>query len=144
MTKDRSNQSSGSNGDFSLPREKILRGRKNFQRLFEGDVQVFRRKHVGVRYHLTDDSSSGCLMGFIVKKSLGDAHKRNNMKRLLREAYRLHQHILSDPLQRIQRTLHGAFMAHTVDATFAEVEQDVTSLLAQVRNQLPTTSPDHS
>ncbi|SHF21775.1 ribonuclease P protein component [Fodinibius roseus] len=144
MTKDRSNQSSASNGDFSLPRGKILRGRKNFQRLFEGDVRILRKKHVGLRYHLTDDPSSGCLLGFIVKKSLGDAHKRNHMKRLLREAYRLHQHILTDPLQRIQRTLHGAFMAHTVDASFAEVEHDVTSLLAQVRDQLPTTSPDHS
>lgn len=143
MTKDRSNQSSASNGDFSLPRAKILRGRKNFQRLFERDVRILRQKHVGLRYHITDDSSFGCLIGFIVKKSLGNAHKRNNMKRLLREAYRLHQHILSDPLQRIQRTLHGAFMAHTIDATFTEVEQDVTTLLAQVRDQLPAISPDH-
>lgn len=144
MTKDRNKQFSALNGDFSLPRAKILRGRKNFQRLFQRDVHILHQKHVGLRYHITDDSSFGCLMGFIVKKSLGNAHKRNNMKRLLREAYRLHQHILSDPLQRTQRTLHGAFMAHNIDAAFAEVEQDVTTLLAQVRDQLPSISPGHS
>ncbi|SMO33174.1 ribonuclease P protein component [Fodinibius sediminis] len=144
MTKDRSNHSSTSDGDFSLPRAKILRGRKNFQRLFERDVRILRSNHLQLRYHLTDDPSFGCLMGFIVKKSLGDAHKRNRMKRLLREAYRLHQYMLSDPLHQIQRTFHGAFMAKNIHATFDEIEQDVTALLAQVRDQLPTISSDNS
>src|SRR5699024_5890154 len=144
MIKDRSNQSSASSGDFSLPRAKILRGRKNFQRLFERGTSIHRQKYVGIRYHFTDDPSFGFLVGFIVKKSLGDAHKRNNMKRLLREACRLHQHIVTDPLQRMQRTFHGAFVAYTTDAIFADVEQDVTTLLTQVRDQLPTISPDHS
>lgn len=83
-------------------------------------------------------------MGFIVKKSLGKAHKRNNMKRLLREAYRLHQHMLYDPLRQLQRTFHGALIAYHVDVPYAEVEQEVIALLAQVKDQLPTISPGHS
>lgn len=144
MKKDRSSQYSTSNGDFSLPRAKILRGRKNFQRLFEGGVRVLHQPNVSMRYRIVDFSSFGCLMGFIVKKSLGKAHKRNYMKRLLREAYRLHQHMLADSLQQAGQTLHGAFMAKTVDASFADVEQEVIALLAQVREQLPSISSGHS
>jgi ribonuclease P protein component len=80
-------------------------------------------------------------MGFIVKKSLGKANKRNKMKRFLKEAYRLHQHMLTTPLKRAQITFHGAFMAKAVDVEFAVVEQSVVALLEQVRDQLPTISP---
>ena len=138
MIKDQNNGLNTANGHFSLPREKILRGRKNFQRLFEKGVHISRARHVGLRYHTVDAVSFGFYMGFIVKKSLGKAHKRNAMKRLLREAYRLHQHILTDPLQQAQQTVHGAFVAHTVNASFKDVEQDVILLLKRVRDQLPT------
>lgn len=83
-------------------------------------------------------------MGFIVKKSLGKANKRNRMKRLLKEAYRLHQHILSDSLRSAQVTLHGALMAKTTDASYADVEQSVVALLSEVRDQLSISSPGNS
>jgi ribonuclease P protein component len=124
-----------------LPRTKILRGRKNFKRLFDKDVQVYRNQLVDLRFKIIDDSTFGCLMGFIVKKSLGKANKRNKMKRFLKEAYRLHQHMLTTPLKRAQITFHGAFMAKAVDVEFAVVEQNVVALLEQVRDQLPTISP---
>jgi len=66
------------------------------------------------------------------------------MNRLLKEAYRLHQHTLSAVLQEVNITLHGALMAHTVDAAYHDVEQQVISLLEQVRDQLPATSSGHS
>jgi len=141
MKKGRSSHSSTSSDDYSLPRAKILRGRKNFNRLFESDVNICRNRYVDLRFKIIDDSSFGCLMGFIVKKSLGKASKRNRMKRLLREAYRLHQHMLTDSLQSSQLTFHGAFMAKNIDMDFAVVEQDVVHLLEQVRDQLPTISP---
>ncbi|MGD8426253.1 MAG: ribonuclease P protein component [Balneolaceae bacterium] len=124
-----------------MPRTKILRGRKNFKRLFDKDVQVYRNQLVDLRFKIIDDSTFGCLMGFIVKKSLGKANKRNKMKRFLKEAYRLHQHMLTTPLKRAQITFHGAFMAKAVDVEFAVVEQNVVALLEQVRDQLPTISP---
>jgi len=144
MSKGRSNQPSSSENDFSLPRAKILRGRKNIKRLFERDAHVIRNKDVKLRFKIIDETSFGCLMGFIVKKSLGKANKRNSMKRLLKEAYRLHQHTLLAPLREADLTFHGALMANTVDAAYHDVEQQVISLLEQARDQLPTISSGHS
>ena len=141
MRKGRSNHSSTSSDDYSLPRAKILRGRKNFERLFESDAHICRNKYVDLRFKIVDDSSFGCLMGFIVKKSLGKANKRNKIKRLLREAYRLHQHMLTDSLKNVRMTFHGAFMAKNIDMDFAVIEKEVINLLEQVRDQLPTISP---
>jgi ribonuclease P protein component len=140
MKKDRSNYSLSSHDDLSLPRAKILRGRKNFKRLFERDALICHRKFVDLRYQIINETSFGCLMGFIVKKSLGKANKRNHMKRLLREVYRLHQNMLSEPLKAAPMTFHGALMAKSVDVTYTEVEKDVVALLNEVRNQHPTIS----
>lgn len=136
--KGRSNRPLSSNDDFSLPRAKILRGRKNFKRLFEQDAHVIRKEYVSLRYQIVDDSSFGCLMGFIVRKSLGKANKRNRMKRLLKEAYRLHQHMLSAPLRDRQLTFHGALMANAIGVSYDNVERDVVALLEQAGDQLPT------
>ncbi len=143
MTKGRSNHTFDSD-DFSLPKAKILRGRKNFQRLFEGDAHIIRNKHVDLRYKIVDQNSFDSLMGFIVKKSLGKANKRNRMKRLLKEAYRKHQLILTESLQNAHLTLHGALMAKTIDATYAQVEQSVIALLQSIKDQLSTISPGDS
>jgi ribonuclease P protein component len=144
MKKDRSNHISGSADDTSLPRAKILRGRKNFQRLFEQDAKTIRNTIVDLRFKILESDSSGCLMGFVVKKSLGKANKRNYMKRLLKEAYRKHQNILSEPIENADTMFHGALMAKTTDASFTDVEQNIVALLSKVRDQLSTTSPGHS
>lgn len=144
MKKGRSNHPSTSGDDYSLPRAKILKGRTNFQRLFQKDAHIFRNKCVDLRFQLIDDSKFGCQMGFIVKKKLGKAYKRNKMKRLLKEAYRLHQHILTQPLENAQVTFHGAFMAKAVDLDYAVVEQNVIRLLKKVRDKLPTISTGNS
>ena len=144
MKKDPSNYISGSGDDVSLPRAKILRGRKNFQRLFEQDAQTIRNSLVDLRFKILESDSSGCLMGFVVKKSLGKANKRNRMRRLLKEAYRHHQNILSEPIENAGKMFHGALIAKTTNANYTDVEHNVIALLSKVRDQLSTTSPGHS
>ncbi|TYP93454.1 ribonuclease P protein component [Fodinibius salinus] len=143
MRKGRSNASS-SHDDYSLPRAKILRGRKNFSRLFQRDACVIRETRVDLRFQIVDNTSFGCQMGFIVKKSLGKATKRNRMRRLLKEAYRHHQHKLTGVLNELQVTLHGAFMAKSVGVSYEDVEQDVVMLIEHLCNKDPISGDSKS
>ena len=136
MSKGRSNSPSTSNKDFSLPRAKILRGRKNFQRLFESDVTIIRNPYINIRFRIYPDDDAECLMGFIVKKKLGNAVKRNHVKRLMREAYRLNQHIIADAALANDICLHGAFLANTIELTFEQAEQNIKKLLSDVRDHI--------
>ncbi len=136
MNKGRNNSPSTSKKDFSLPRAKILRGRKNFQRLFESDVKIIRNSYVNIRFRLYPEAESECLMGFIVKKKLGNAVKRNRVKRLMKEAYRLNQHTVSDIVSSDNLCLHGAFLANTIEMTFEQAEQNIKKLLSDVRDHI--------
>jgi ribonuclease P protein component len=121
--------------DQSLPRSKILRGRKNFQRLFE-QSRVIRTPSVHLRYRIYEDASEGCQMGFIVKKKLGRAVTRNKIKRWLREAYRTQQHVLSDLFEKKEFGLHGVFMIQHTNADFQSVRNDVLILMNRLRGIL--------
>ncbi len=137
MKKDRSNDlQSSSDRDFSLPRAKILRGHKNFQRLFQPGATTLRNDLVDLRYRTYSDLNDGCLMGFIVKKTLGKATKRNRAKRLLREAYGLNQHILTPLFNQSSYSFHGVLMAKTVELEFHPVQEQVIDLLQRASKRL--------
>jgi len=136
MTRGRNNSSSSSSKDFSLPRAKILRGRINFQRLFESDAITIRNTYINFRFRLYPGADPDCLMGFIVKTKLGNAVKRNRVKRLLKEAYRLNQHMITDLVYSQKICLHGAFLANTIDLTFEQAEQHIKKLLSDVRDHI--------
>jgi len=144
MKKDRSNRLNDTAGDFSLPRAKILRGRNNFQRLFEPGAVILRNDLVDLRFRLYPDPDDGCLMGFIAKKKLGKATERNRTKRLLREAYRLNQSILMSLFEHTSKSFHGVLVAKTVLSDFAEVEGQVKELLQQAKDYILSTSESGS
>lgn len=136
MNKGRNNSPSSSKKDFSLPRAKILRGRKNFQRLFESESSTIRNAYINFRFRIYTDAKPDCLIGFIVKKKLGKAVSRNHVKRLMREAYRLNQHTISDIVLANDICLHGAFLANTIDLTFEQTEQNIKKLLSEAQNHI--------
>ena len=140
MTKGRNSSSESSNKNFSLPRAKILRGRKNFQRLFDSDAKTIRDTYIQLRFRIYRDEPSGFLMGFIVKKQLGKAVKRNKVKRLMKEAYRQHQSILEKAVDASGICFHGALMAKTADLTFEQAEQNIKHLLSRVRDEILSTT----
>lgn len=75
-------------------------------------------------------------MGFIVKTKLGKAAYRNRMKRIMREAYRLNKHLLTDLFANGTFGFHGVLMANTLEADFDSAREDVAYLLTQARNYL--------
>lgn len=123
-----------------MPRAKILRGRKNFQRLFERDVNILREAYINIRFRMYPEADAKCLMGFIVKKKLGNAVKRNRVKRLMREAYRLNQHIITDVAIENNICLHGALLANTIEFTFEQAEENIKKLLSDVRDHILSTT----
>ena len=78
---------------YSLPRAKIFRGKMDFQKVY-GEGRSWANRYL-VLYVLFDRDLSG-KVGFAAGKKLGAAPKRNRVKRLLREAYRLHQHEIEE------------------------------------------------
>lgn len=78
-------------------------------------------------------------MGFIVAKRLGKAARRNHVKRLLREAYRLHRHTLDTALSAAAAGLHGALIAKTTEMDFKTAEKEVIHLLNRAVHDLHVT-----
>ncbi|MDX1590921.1 MAG: ribonuclease P protein component [Balneolaceae bacterium] len=135
MKKDQ-NRPSVNKPDQTLPRSKILRGRRNFQRLFEKST-VLNSDTLQFRYRLYDDPNEGCYIGFIAPKKLfKGAVKRNKAKRLLREVYRIHQYMIQDLLIENQFGFHGAFLALKTGLSYQDVKRDMLPILSKVRAKL--------
>lgn len=76
-------------------------------------------------------------MGFIApKRQFRRAVDRNRMKRLLREAYRLNQHILTPLFDNKVFGFHAALIAQKSSGSFKDTEAEVIQLLHQVRKKL--------
>lgn len=120
---------------FTLPRSRILRRRESIQRLFQSGKAV-RERHLDLRYVLDPDQPGICLMGFIAGKRLGKAHERNTIKRRMREAYRLHQHLISDLTDSAAVGFQGIFIAKKTGTSFATIEKECVRLLKTVRRHL--------
>ncbi|MBN2641103.1 MAG: ribonuclease P protein component [Victivallales bacterium] len=135
MKKDR-NRSDGKKPDYSLPRSKILRGRRNFERLFEKST-VLTSDSIQFRYRLYNNSSEGCYIGFIApKRTIRSAVKRNKAKRLMREVYRIHQDFVQDLFSENTFGFHGAFLARKNELTFRQIQDDMIPILKLVRERL--------
>lgn len=78
--------------DFRLPKSARLTRRSEIQRVLDrGEKRVTR--HVVVFQLCVPSSPGGALprLGLIASRKVGNAHKRNRAKRLLREVFRLHR-----------------------------------------------------
>jgi ribonuclease P protein component len=131
MSEDLSNRSTGNR----LPRRRILRGKDSFELLFQHGSRIAGR-FVDLRYRMHEETAPDFRVAFIAGRKMGNAVKRNRGKRLLREAFRLQQHIL-DPVVAISaRSLHLAIMLKRHDAEFRDIKDDVSVLLKRLNAQL--------
>lgn len=126
---------------FSLPKSHILRGKRNFKRLFTRSFLI-TSPLVNLRFATYSSSGEGFLIGFISPKKIGNAVQRNRCKRLMREAYRLNKHIISDLFDRTDTGLHVAFVARTKHMDFHSIEKHVVTLLTELRSRILSNSTE--
>lgn len=140
--KDPNSHSGHGSRKFTLPKHRILRGKKNFQQLFESG-SVLHGSAVQFRYLLTG-KENGVKIGFIAKKSLGNAVTRNRTKRLLREAWRLQQEEMINLADRSDTGIHGVFMAKRTDLTFQIVQNETRELIEKLQGRMGRQKQKHN
>jgi ribonuclease P protein component len=127
-----------------LPRDARLRGRDSFGRLFR-EGEGLRRGQLVVKYRTLphepgQERATRVTAGFVVRRNSGSAPKRNRLKRLLRETYRL------DRQRFIQELPPGLDLevvilwSGTPDQAlrpgFASIAADMGSALGAIRSRL--------
>jgi len=141
MTKKVSNnlpENMSSSHRYRLPRKNILRGKDNFQRMFKEGIH-FHAKTIDLKFLIFPDSSEEFRIGFVASKRLGNAVKRNHIKRIMREAFRLNQHILIEYCKSSNLGLHLVLIAKNTNSDFNNVEKDCVNLLKLVRKHIQNT-----
>lgn len=78
-------------GQYSFPRTHRLSGRLQFSRVFEGRTREARGP---LSAFAVPNGLAHPRLGISIGRHVGTAARRNRIKRLLREAFRLHQHDL--------------------------------------------------
>ena len=77
---------------YKLPKRRILRKNKEFQKVYRYGRSYANRYLV---LYVFAENNAQSKVGFAAGKKLGNAVTRNRVKRLLREAYRLNQDLLT-------------------------------------------------
>ncbi len=112
---------------FTLPKSITLRGRTNFKRLFSSS-KTLSSASVSLKYTIELSDTTDFKVAFIAPKKIGGATHRNKTKRLLREAYRLNQHIVDTFIEK-PMLIHIAFLAKSSHNDFSQIQKDVVFLL---------------
>ncbi len=133
--KEQSNLAAPSSRRFTLPKSHILRGRRNFKRLFT-DSELIKSPSVNLRFASFFSQEQDFLVGFIAPKKIGTAVQRNRCKRLMREAYRLNKHLITDMAADAVSGMHIALMAKHADMDFQTVQADIVTLLNELRSRI--------
>ncbi|MFU8811604.1 MAG: ribonuclease P protein component [Balneolaceae bacterium] len=115
--------------DHTLPRSVILRGRDHFQQLFQQSA-VKHAPSFQLRYRFLSGPLHSSAIGFIAPKRIfKKAVQRNRVKRLMREAFRLHQSVFWTGVEAHGQRVHAALIATKPITASADAEQQVVQLL---------------
>jgi ribonuclease P protein component len=114
------------NSGFDFPKSMHLRKRSDFDR-------VFGHKHSqGDRVLVIYGMSNGLdvsRLGLVVSKKVGNAVQRNRWKRIIREVFRLEQHVLQEPLDLVVIPRQG------VEPEFELIRRSFRKLVKKVKEK---------
>ena len=111
-------------GRLTLGRDKRLRHRQEFARLKTQGRRLVR----GCLIMNWQPNPEGAVsrLGVVTSKKIGNSVTRSRARRLMREAFRLHQHEFLTPVDMVLVARHSI-----AEAGFAEVERVFLKLLSQ-------------
>jgi ribonuclease P protein component len=119
-------------GLFTFSKEEKLTGKTNIDQLFNNG-KSFPLFPFKVFYRLAEksDEPSARLLIAIPKKKVKHAVDRNRLRRLIREAYRLHKNELITNLENESGHLHFAviYTTQNIEITYKEVELKIVACL---------------
>ncbi len=117
---------------FTFPKSERLKSRKLISRLFaEGKKQA---AYPLLLFRLPiEDSNTPLKIAFAVpRKRIRQAAKRNRIKRLMREAWRLNKHLLAEKEKPSPQILLLLYTGKEENPTFRQMEKAVRKLLRGV------------
>jgi len=106
--------------NYKLPKNEILRGRDKFNNVLKNG-----KKNLGSFIFIFYLLSTEKKIGFAVSKKVKKAVKRNRLKRLLREIYRLNQDLFPD-------NYHYVLLANGASDDFHVLKKEVIKLLRKI------------
>ncbi len=127
----------------SFPKAEHLCGEKRIARLYtQGEAFMTYPFRVVFRIESKRDDVPASVMVSVPKKRFKRAVKRNRLKRLLREAYRLNKHALIDLLEEKQLHIHVAFnYVSDEELDFITVEKKMKIALQKLMHKLKAANP---
>lgn len=144
MTKNGINNNSGEQPEVSRSHtfskaERICR-EKAFEVLFDGSASFYLGKLWVIYTDKVPEEwmTAPAMVAFVVtKRNFKRANKRNLLKRRMKEAYRLHKHLLHEPLLEQNRHLTFLVKYNTRDIlSFAEIEDNMIRVLKKLKKAL--------
>lgn len=124
----------------SFPKAEHLCGEKRIARLYtQGESFMAFPFRVVFRIEQKKDLATASVMVSVPKKRFKRAVKRNRLKRLLREAYRLNKHALIDLLDENRLQIHVAFnYVSDEELDFVTVEKKMKIALRKLMDKIKT------
>lgn len=116
--------------DFRFTRQERLTKKREFEKVFQEGKVIKNGKIV---LYVMPNSLGVSRLGLVVSKKVGNAVRRNRVKRLLREAYRLNKHLLKISVDIVAIPRHSL----PPDVKLSHIESGLVKLLAQIRTPDP-------
>lgn len=129
---------------FKFSKEDKITGEKRIDNLFRnGDSFIAYPLRVLCLKNNRQATPTVSVLISIPKKRIKSAVKRNRMKRLIREAYRLNRHVLNDGLSEGSISADVGFVYVKDDlADYALIEKAMCKALLELKNRLKTNVKD--